>query len=121
MTQRPPTIACEDVPPDQARRMSRGSRMDSERYHTLTQYIPMLDTTGARMPPLERLNLVTMRSRILHLATELSIPITMRKIPRGLLFWRSTDEGLHQPKDVAQRRHTGQRTSRSPPGRCQRA
>jgi hypothetical protein len=117
MTQRPPIIACEDVPLDEARYMSRGSRMDSEGYHALTQNIPALDTTAAHMPLLAGVNPATMKNRILRLATERGIPVTLRKIPGGPLCWRSTDGDLYQAKDVAQRRRTGQRTSRPHPGR----
>jgi hypothetical protein len=35
MAERSPTIACEDVPLDEARRMSRGLRMDPQLYQKL--------------------------------------------------------------------------------------
>jgi hypothetical protein len=43
MAQRSPTIEFEDVPLDEARRMSRGPRMNPELSHALTQSIPSLD------------------------------------------------------------------------------
>jgi hypothetical protein len=47
MAQRAPTIEFEDVPLDEARRMSRGPRMDPELYHVLTPKIQSLDNTAS--------------------------------------------------------------------------
>jgi hypothetical protein len=49
VVQRPPTVACEDVPLDEARRMSRGARMDPELDHALKEKIALLDNTAARL------------------------------------------------------------------------
>jgi hypothetical protein len=49
VVQRPPTIEFEDVPLDEARRMSRGPRMDPELYHALKEKIESLDNTAARL------------------------------------------------------------------------
>ena len=38
----------------------------------------------------------TMKNRIQRVATELGIPVTIRRVSGGLLFWRSTDEDLQQ-------------------------
>jgi hypothetical protein len=37
VVQRPPTIACEDVPLDEARTMGHGPRMDPELYHAFKE------------------------------------------------------------------------------------
>jgi hypothetical protein len=37
-----------------------------------------------------------MKNRILRLAAELAIPVTIRRVPGGRIFWRSTDEDLQQ-------------------------
>jgi hypothetical protein len=42
------------------------------------------------------------------MAAELNVPVTVRRVPGGLLFWRSTAEDLTQAKKVAQRLQTGQ-------------
>ena len=39
----------EDVPLDEARRMSRGPRMDPEIYHALKENIQSLNNTASRM------------------------------------------------------------------------
>jgi hypothetical protein len=98
----PPTIAFEDVPLDEARRISRGPWMNPALYHTLKQKIQSLDNTATRMPLPEGIHPTTMRICILRVAAELGLPVTIRKIPGCLLFWRSTDEDRQQATEVAQ-------------------
>ncbi len=108
MAQRPPTIACEDVPLDEARSSCGGPRMNPELYHalkqnTLKQNIQSLDNAATRMSLPEGTSPTTMKNRILRVAAELSIPVRVRKVPGGLLRWRSTDEDLQQATEVAAR------------------
>jgi hypothetical protein len=77
---RPPTIAFADVSLDQPRRMSRRPRMDLELYHALK-----------------------MKHRILRIAAELSILVMVRKVPRSLMLWHSTDKARLQAIAVAVR------------------
>jgi hypothetical protein len=44
MAEQPPSFPFEDVPLDEARRMSRGPRIDPKLYHALKEKIP--DSTG---------------------------------------------------------------------------
>jgi hypothetical protein len=111
MAQRPPTIEFEDVPLDEARRMSRGPRMDAELYEALKEKIQALNTTAARMTLPEGTSSNTMKNRILRVAAELGVSLTIRKIPGGLIFWRSTDEDLQHAKQIATRLHS----ARQPP------
>jgi hypothetical protein len=46
MPQRPPTVEFDDVPLDEARRLSQGPRMDPELYHALKQNIQSLDNNA---------------------------------------------------------------------------
>ena len=39
--------------------------------------------------------------RILRVAREVNVPVTIRRISGGLLFWRSSDDDLQQAKEVA--------------------
>jgi hypothetical protein len=103
MAQQPTSIAFQDIPLAEARRMGRGSRMDPELYHALKEKIQTLSTTAARMTLPEGVSPTTMKNRILRVAAELNVPVTIRRIAGGLLFWRSTDEDLKQAKEVAQR------------------
>jgi len=103
MAERSPTIACEDVPLDEARRMSRRPRMDREFSHALKQNIQSLSTTATRMPLPEGVSRTTMKNCMLRVAAERNIPVTARKVPGGLLFWRLTGEDLAQATGVMAR------------------
>ena len=103
MALQPPMIEFEDVPLDEARRMTRGPRMDPDLYHALKEKIQSLDTTAIRMPLSDGTSPTTMKNRILRVAAELRIPITIRRVPGGLIFWRSTAEDLQQAQEIAAR------------------
>jgi hypothetical protein len=111
VAQRPLTIAFEDVPLDEARRMSRGSRMDPELSHALQAKITSPDTTATRLTLPEGTTPTTMKNRILRVAEALNIPVTVRKVPGGLLFWRSTDNDLQQATAVGQRLQAARKPS----------
>ena len=111
MAKRPSTMAFEDVPLDEARRMSCGPRVDPELYHALKEKIQSLDTTATRMPLPEDTSPTMMKNRILRTATDLNVPVTVRKVPGNLIFWRSTAEELQQTQQIAARLHT----ARQPP------
>jgi hypothetical protein len=103
MAQTSPTIAFEDVPLDEARRMSRGPRMNPELYHALREKIRLLDTTATRATIPEGTNPTTMKNHILRVAAELKLPVTIRRVPGGVIFWRSTDDDIQLAREVAQR------------------
>jgi hypothetical protein len=86
MAQRRPTIHFEDVPLEQARTMGRGPRMDPELYHALKGNIQSLGITAVRMTFAEGASPTTMKNRLLRVAAELNIPVTIRRVPGGLLF-----------------------------------
>jgi hypothetical protein len=94
MAQQPPPIHFEDIPLDEARRMGRGPRMDPELYQPLKGKIQSLDNTATRLMLPEETSPTTMKNRLLRVATSLGIPVTIRRVPGGLLFWRSTDEDV---------------------------
>jgi hypothetical protein len=85
--------------------------MDPELYRALTQKIQSLDTTAARMSLSEGTNPTTMKNRILRVAAALGIPITIRRVPGGLIFWRSTDEDRQQAQEIV----TRLQSARQPP------
>jgi hypothetical protein len=89
--------------------------MDPERYHAFKETIPSLDTTATRMPLPEGTNPTTMQNRILRLAAALGLPVTIRKVPGGLLFWRSTAEDTQQAQEVAGRLQTARRSGKPVP------
>jgi len=115
-----PTIEFEDIPLEDARTMGRGPRMDPFLYAALKGKIHSLTTTAARMNLPEGVNTTTMKNRILRVAAELNVPMTVHRVTGGLLFWHSTDEDLKQAKEVAQRLQAARRKRRARPGRRRR-
>jgi hypothetical protein len=113
-------IQFEDIPIDEARRMGRGPRMDSQLYYELRTRIPALSSQAVHITIPEGTSPTTMKNRILRVAAELRIPVTVRKVPGGLLFWRSTDEDVQQAKEVAARLQSAQRRRGARPGRRRR-
>jgi hypothetical protein len=116
-----PQIHFEDVPIEIARASGRGPRMDPGLYHSFKEKLQSLDNTATRFTLPEGTSSVTMKNRLLRVAAELGIPVTIRKIPGGLLFWRSTDDDLQVAKEVASRLQTGQRRQGARRGRRRRA
>jgi hypothetical protein len=121
MAQQPPAIHFEDIPLAQARTMGRGPRMDPELYQAIKEKIQSLDNTATRIMLPEKTSQTTMKNRILRVAAALAIPVTIRRVPGGLLFWRSTDEDVQQAKEVGARLRTAQRQPQSRPRGRRRA
>jgi hypothetical protein len=98
-----PIIQFEDIALEEARRMGRGPRMEQQLYDTLRQKIQALssDATRVRLGP--EITSARMKSYILRIARELNVPVTVRRVPGGVIFWRSTAEDLQQAQDVARR------------------
>ncbi|HZC00330.1 MAG TPA: hypothetical protein VE844_02900 [Gammaproteobacteria bacterium] len=118
MAEQYPGIQFEDIPLEEARRIGRGPRMDPAIYQALKEKIQLLDNTASRLTLPEGTSQTTMKNRLLRVAAELNIPITVRRVPGGLLFWRSSDEDVQQAKEVGARLQTGQRRpQRRPRGR----
>jgi hypothetical protein len=63
MAEQPSPIQFEDVPLEEARRMSRGPRMDPELYHALKDKIQSLNKTATRMLLPEGTSPTTMGSK----------------------------------------------------------
>ena len=93
----------EDVPLDEARRMGRGPRMEPMLYDTLRQKIQSLSSEATRVRLGPEITPQRMRRYLLRIARELNIPVTVRRVPGGVIFWRSTEEDLQQAKNVASR------------------
>ena len=121
MVQQSPPIQFDDIPLDEARRLGRGPRIDPALYRALQQKIQLLGNTAVRMTIPEGTSPTTMKHRILRVAAMLGRPVTVRKVPGGLLFWRSTDEDIQQAKHVAQHLQTARRQGRARPGQRRRA
>jgi len=103
MERRKSAIEFDDIPLEEARKMGRGPRMDPILYGALRSKISSLSDNAARMDIPEEVSPITMKNRILRVAGELKVPVTVRRVPGGLLFWRSTEEDIKQAKEVADR------------------
>jgi hypothetical protein len=83
MAERSPTIACEGVPLDEARRMSRGPRMDPQVYQQLRTRLQSLSDHAVRMTIPDGTSPTTMKHRSQRVAVELGIPFTIRRESAG--------------------------------------
>ena len=101
--QHPPTVEFEDIPLDEARLMGRGARMEHMLYDTLTKKIQALagDAVRVRLGP--EIRPERMRRAIQRIAHELTIPVTIRRVEGGVIFWRATEAEWQQAQAVAGR------------------
>jgi hypothetical protein len=104
-----PAMPFDDIPLEDARRMSRGPRMDPVLYDSLRNKMLSWSSQAARMPLGADVSRTTTKNRILRVAREVHVPVTIRRVSGGLLFWRSSDDDLQQAKEVATRLETARR------------
>jgi hypothetical protein len=121
MAQQDPSIQFDDIPIDDARKMGRGPRMEPMLYETLRKKIHSLSDQAARIRFGPEIRPERMKNYLLRIARELGVPVTIRKVPGGLLFWRSTDDDIQQAQELATRlRSTRQPPAQTRPGRRRR-
>jgi hypothetical protein len=111
MAQHPSPLQFEDVPLDEARRMDRGARMEPMLYDTLRQKIQSLSSEAVRIHLGPEIRPERMKNYLLRIARELNVPITVRRVPGGVIFLRSSEEDLQQSQEIAGRLQS----SRQPP------
>jgi hypothetical protein len=109
----------EDIPLEEARRIGRGPRMEPLLYDTLWKKLQSLSDQATRVRLGPEIRPERMKNYILRLARDLNVPVTVRKVPGGVIFWRSSDEDLQQARETAQRLQgaRGQPRGRSRRGR----
>jgi hypothetical protein len=108
-------IQFEDVPIEEARRMGRRPRMDPQLYQELRAQMQALSDQAVRLTIPDGTSQATMKRRIQQVAAELGIPVTIRRVSGGLLFWRSTDEDRQLAKEVGSQLQTAQRGRQARP------
>jgi hypothetical protein len=106
MAQQPSPIHFEEIPLDEARRMGRGPRMNPELYQALHQKLQSLGNSATRMTIPEGISSASLKNRILRVAAALDMPVTIRRVPGGLLFWRSTAEDRQLATEISLRLQT---------------
>jgi hypothetical protein len=115
-----PSFQFEDVPLDEARRMGRGPRMEPMLYDTLRQKIQALSSEAVRIHLGPEIRPERMKNYLLRIARELNVPITVRRVPGGVIFWRSSEEDLQQAQETASRLQTAWRRPQATPRGRQR-
>jgi hypothetical protein len=115
MADQPSSFQFEDVPLDEARRMGRGPRMEPMLYDTLRQKIQSLSSEATRIRLGPEITPQRMKNYILRLAHDLDVPVTVRRVPGGVIFWRSSEEDLQQAQEAASRLQTAQRRPQTRP------
>jgi hypothetical protein len=115
MAEQPPNFQFDDIPLDEARRMTRGPRMEPMLYDTLRQKIQSLSSEAVRIRLGPEITPQRMKNYILRIARDLNVPVTVRRVPGGLIFWRASDEDLQQAQETASRLQTGQRRPQARP------
>jgi hypothetical protein len=116
-----PTIQFEDVSLEEARRMGRGPRMEPMLYDTLRKKIQSLADQAARIRFGPEITPTRMKNYLLRIARDLAVPVTVRRVPGGVIFWRSTEEDRQQAQDMASRlRSTRRQRTTRPQGRPRR-
>ena len=108
-------IEVEEVPLDEGRRMGRGLRIEPMLYNTLRQKIQSLSSEAVRIHLGPQISPVRMKRYIQAIARELNVPLTIRRVPGGVIFRRSSKEDLQQAKDVGARLQTDQRRQKARP------
>ena len=93
----------EDIPLEEAQRMGRGPRMEPLLYDTLRQKIQSLSTEATRIRLGPEIRPARMKTYLLRIARELNVPVTVRKVPGGVIFWRATEEDQAQAQALSQR------------------
>jgi hypothetical protein len=107
-------IQFEDVPLEPARHMGRGPRMEPMLYETLRTKIQELSADAIRIRLGPEIRPERMKKYLLRIARDLNVPVTVRKVPDGVIFWRSSDEDREQAQEVGKRLQ-GVRHKRSRP------
>jgi hypothetical protein len=65
-------------------------------YETLRNKIQSLSTEATRIHLSPEIRPEWMKHDLLRIARELNIPVTVRRVPGGVIFWRSSDEDIQQ-------------------------
>jgi hypothetical protein len=115
-------IQFEDIPLEDARRMGRGPRMEPMLYDTLRQKIQSLSSEATRIHLGPEIRPERMKNYLLRIARELDVPVTVRRVPGGVIFWRSSAEDFQQAQGTASRLQTARQPPQATrPGRRRRA
>jgi hypothetical protein len=112
----------EDIPLEEARLMGQGPRMEPMLYDTIRTKIQALSDDAIRIHLGPEITQQRMRNYLLRIARELNVPVTVRRVSGGVIFWRSTEEDQQQAQEVGKRlQGIRQQRSRARGGRRRRS
>jgi hypothetical protein len=106
------SIHFEDVPLDEARQIGRGPRMEPQLYDTIRQKIQSLGAEAVRIRLGPEISSIRMKNYLLRIARDLKIPVTVRRVSGGVIFWRSSDEDVQHSREIAERLQSTQQPHR---------
>jgi hypothetical protein len=92
----------EEIPLDQARRMGRGPHMEPLLYDTLRTKIQALSTEATRIRLGPEIRPARMKNYLLRMARELHVPVVVRNILDGVVFWHATAEDQEHAQAISQ-------------------
>jgi hypothetical protein len=110
-----PTFPFEDVPLDEARRMGRDPRMEPRLYDTLRQKMQSLLSEATRLRLGPEIRPERMKHHLLHMARDPNVPVAVRRVAGGLLFWHSSDEDIQRAQETASRLQTARQRPQARP------
>jgi len=92
--------------------------MEPMLYETLRQKIQSLLSEAVRIHLGSEIRPERMKNYLLRIVRELNVPLTVRRVPGGVIVWRSSEEDLQQAQETASRiQTTRQRLEARPRGR----
>jgi hypothetical protein len=94
--------------------------MEHMLYDTLTKKIQALSADAVRVRLGPEIRPERMRRYIQRIAHELGVPVTIRRVAGGVIFWRSTEEERQQAEEVAGRLPSARQTRTARPKGRQR-
>jgi hypothetical protein len=95
--------------------------MEPMLYDTLRQKIQALSSEATRIHLGPEIRPERMKNYILRIARELNVPVTVRRVPGGVIFWRASDEDLQQAQQIAARLQSARQPPQATrPGRRRR-
>jgi hypothetical protein len=65
-------------------------------YDTLRQKIQALSSEATRIHLGPEIRPARMKNSLLRMARDLGVPVRVRRVPGGVIFWRSSKDDLHQ-------------------------
>jgi len=97
------------MPVNEAKMMGRAARMDPDFYSALEEEITNLIDKAAVIDIPPGMNYMRMKLRLVRVAKDLDIQLTVRKARNGIVFWKTTPEELAANEALAKRLQGGRR------------